>query len=923
MHSRLQFFHMPRLSLLLLLCLAQSALPRTLFAATPVQIDTSTPEFFFHFDPNIPLATDVDVVALHDDYYGVPYSAFLDNGALPLSWMSRLNATLEAALAWKKPVYLALELLSGPLRTCPAQNASDGAGAAPHVTPFAGCTSCYDFSLPAAAPLQRAAALYATFVVEAMLDHNIPLVALNLAPEINLGAGRLCSPQWWPSTVEYFNGIYAVLKAVLARRGLAHTPVFASIQVETLWGVQAGQACAGEALSGAAPSPALLACLAQGLALVAPLAHDAFGVSIYPPLSSGAPAPQWYLPALLAALPPSDRSTFLIAETGWNRVPIMLNLANGTQGRRLEGWNQDPPLQCAMAVNSSLALANAWLGTLVALARQEAWQLCTWWSDTDLLHQASLPSCPCAVPLPQFQPSCTFITAFRELEQLGGGVAAQGEFAAKAFGAMGLRGLDGEPTALWATLQAARGAEAGAQRALPPLPWRITRQPDAAPGVAYFQPANGDKDGSLVAARLAGALGGVADTRVLALNVSQRLVDAEYAGDVAAYTASLYAALTPTPTLLAPASAPLVIGSVHRAVLYAAEALHAPVLPAQTLAFAATLQQVCDATAGGNVLALLGCDYGFDGGWVWLKPARAAGVPPAHVAAMAQAQGLLLMRALDEDEYDGAVPCSSGGTLYLHPSLRLFAADAAAHPGAAALWREVVGAGGPQPLPPAASAALRQWEWGLPDATVEAYSAVWALLHGATRGAPRVLQGGVVEGYLGVPELWRAYLAANGAAPAGITVEGYWTAQPALARRDRVLPYPAYAFFKPDWHPVLDAAGAGLAGVVRGAGGARAAAAHTRAFINGVGSSAERQGVALLLAQQLGDSAGLAQCSYGLDCAPEGTESCSVAGQGAPPPHMLAAWALANLTAPPAMAPLTLQEVAQAMVPFWGQQKGA
>ena len=184
--SRLSTF-----TLFLLLCHAKFALPRTLFASTPVQIDTSTLDFFFHFDARIPLAQDVDVVALHDDYYGVPYSAFLDSGAMPLSWLSRLNATLEAALAWNKPVYLALELLSGPLRTCPAQNASDGAGAAPLVTPFAGCTACHDFSLPAAAPLQRAAALYAAFVVEAMLDRNITLVALNLAPEINLGAGRL------------------------------------------------------------------------------------------------------------------------------------------------------------------------------------------------------------------------------------------------------------------------------------------------------------------------------------------------------------------------------------------------------------------------------------------------------------------------------------------------------------------------------------------------------------------------------------------------------------------------------------------------------------------------------------------------------------------------------------------------------------
>ena len=471
-------------------------------------------------------------------------------------------------------------------------------------------------------------------------------------------------------------------------------------------------------------------------------------------------------------------------------------------------------------------------------------------------------------------------------------------------------------------LSAAPGPPAAAQ---PPLPWSVQRLPDLPGGIPLFHAVNTDKDGSLVAARLAGASGGVSDTRALNYNIT-RFADAAYLPDVAAATAALYASLGPTPTLTAAGGA-LVLGSVHRAALYIGEALHAPVLPAQALAFAATLQQACAATQAGAVLALLGCDAGMDAGWLWLKPGRAAGIPPAHTAAMAAAHSLVLVRALDEDDYLGSLPCPdpSGGTLYIHPSLQSFASTPG-HPGAAALWAEVLAAGGPRPLPPALSASLRQWEWGLPDATVAAYSAAWAALHPGSPPAT-VLQGGVVPGYLAVPGLWGAYLSANGLQAArGVTVEGYWVGLPALQRWDGVLPFPAYAFFKPDWHPVAEAAGAALAAVVKGQG-VGAAAAHTRVFVNAVGSDSERQGAE----QLLGLLQGAGVCTYGLDCldaAPGGVVGCGQAAGPALPPHEVAAAALRNasgelLQAPlGGWAPLTVSQVAAAMAPQWEVAEG-
>ena len=50
-----------------------------------------------------------------------------------------------------------------------------------------------------------------------------------------------------------------------------------------------------------------------------------------------------------------------------------------------------------------------------------------------------------------------FVSAFREIVAAEGGAPVNGEVEAKAFGAMGLRGINGSTTLLWDTLQKARG----------------------------------------------------------------------------------------------------------------------------------------------------------------------------------------------------------------------------------------------------------------------------------------------------------------------------------------------------------------------------------------------------------------------------------------------------------------------------------
>lgn len=459
-----------------------------------------------------------------------------------------------------------------------------------------------------------------------------------------------------------------------------------------------------------------------------------------------------------------------------------------------------------------------------------------------------------------------------------------------------------------------------------PLPWSVARGQDVQ-GLPYFHAQNTDKDGSLIAARLAGASQGVSDTRSLTYNIT-RFADASYQADVAQFTLSLYNSLPPSP-LLVMNSHPLVISSVHRVALYTAEALHAPVLPAQTLAFAQSLSQACSATQGGARIVILGCDFGYDGGWLWLKPNTHVGVPPSHLTAMANASSLLLLRATDSDTYLGVVGCkggsSSGGggpvaVVVVHSSLRDFASQPSLHPFAAALWAEVVAAG----LTPNTTLTdtLHQWEWGLPDATIEAYHRAWVGDLGKDPGAFHALEGGVVDGYAAVPALWTAYLGAQGLQPRGVSIQSYWTAFPALDRADAVIPFPAYAFFKPDWHPLADLALTALEGIVAAAPGGNIAAVrnHTRAFINTVGSSTETQGVAFLANGALGGGE-FGLCVLGLDCEPGAPAStqCFNASAPVPPAHVQAAQALGGISGgkdPLQFIPLTLQQAMAALAPW-------
>lgn len=369
-------------------------------------------------------------------------------------------------------------------------------------------------------------------------------------------------------------------------------------------------------------------------------------------------------------------------------------------------------------------------------------------------------------------------------------------------------------------------------------------------GTARFvHPRNTDKDGAIVAARLASALGGLgvpatSDSRDAILDPT-RMVDATYVDEVAAFIVDdLYGGVGLAGSNPLLDSDTLVLTSVHRHGLYVAEALHAPVLPLQFIAFADDWAQVEAASARATVI--VGQDYDFDGLWLWNKLAAgepgtmAAELPEAYVRAVAAAEHLVLVQPDDNWTYCTDAACADAvsdvysgadAPVYLHTSItRSDVVNTGTR-----LYAQARDVGLLAPAPDSAVENLKQWEWGVPDSTVDNVRALWESL-----GKPAedliVIRGGVVDLFEATPWLWQEYLAKNGLSAEGVHFLSYWAAFPALERCSAALPLPSYTWWTPDWHPLDDNARE-LLGEVCGAACDTSFGARTRVFVNTVGSS--------------------------------------------------------------------------------------
>lgn len=398
--------------------LGEGGAPRSFrLASGGVQLLISGPAVGFQITP-ADLETDVDVVEIHQEFYGVPWDSFKNGTPVPEAWDTEMKSLAGSAHAANKPIFLSMTMLNGNRATLAAKATTASSGGLTVTDNWA--AQCYDFATAADGAQMKAAYLA---YVDYMMTTFTPAY-LNIAVEVNL---------FFENCPDAAAGVIDVANAAYDEAKLKKSDVvaFPSIQIDHLYGFS--NACPTDADGGVTRD----ACFAANYAQIATLKRDRFAMSSYPPL--GAAAKPSDLPADWFTRAASKKGeTPLIAETGWNSSSLVADL-NGN---------------CDTVFTNTEDDEEAYLDFVLRSADTQNIDLVNWWSDRDLVVATFMTDCPCT-----FDPTwCGVLDQFRgpDAGPDGGVQQFYGEILAKAFGTMGLRAYDGtqKPT-VYARWQAA------------------------------------------------------------------------------------------------------------------------------------------------------------------------------------------------------------------------------------------------------------------------------------------------------------------------------------------------------------------------------------------------------------------------------------------------------------------------------------
>lgn len=439
--------------------LRAGSLDRPIFAGSPLSLDVGGSQQFIP-NPNVTLTGDWDAVSLDMTPYGIPYSAFVYEEPQPVSWAARLAATLEAITgSWQLPVVLQLPVTQG---SCPPQNASDGAGGAPSVNDFTGCSACFDYdevTNPIAAFIKQGIINYQLYVaISVNLTGGLGL--LQMGVDANAYFADNCGAAKDAAYVAFLGQLYDTLKQPFPQIG-----IFPSFSLEVMMQARDGMDCAGQLAAGTAKPPATLAaCTRAGYAQLAGIPRDAFAFSATPAASLlGATTPgfrPWYVSLPLSVLAGGDTAIpVLVSSTAMPTGAIQLNFGNSTVGAAAAAVAAaDPNTQCGPIFASNATYAASWLSTLLAALPVGRTLLVSWTAARDVLFPQAM-ACPCSAPLPVLEPYCDTIALYRQLCRLSNILPAACELQIKLRGQLGVRDLFGAPVQpLYDVLQAARSA---------------------------------------------------------------------------------------------------------------------------------------------------------------------------------------------------------------------------------------------------------------------------------------------------------------------------------------------------------------------------------------------------------------------------------------------------------------------------------
>ena len=355
------------------------------------------------------VADDAEIAAVHQEFYGVPWDAFLNGTAPPAEWVAVMTALAKSAKDAAKPVFLSINMLDGTRGTLAPKTLITGGQVK---TQERWAAPCYDF---ATAP-DRAQTKAAYLAYVAWMMGTFSPAYLNVAVEVNLFFEKCPSAR--AGVVDVINAAYDTAKAARA-----DVIAFPSFQLEHVYGYADGSC-------DAPTDPGKRAkCYDANYAMLAGIKRDRFAMSTYPYLrqfATVADLPADWLTA--AAARGSERP--VIAETGWLSTGLEVLPATGA---------------CFSVLSQTEAEESNYLYFVVEGAAKGNMDLVTWWSDRDLVAAPLMTDCPCTFDATW----CQVLDVFRGPAPPDGGTDTRllGELSLKAFGTMGLRAYDGTPKA--------------------------------------------------------------------------------------------------------------------------------------------------------------------------------------------------------------------------------------------------------------------------------------------------------------------------------------------------------------------------------------------------------------------------------------------------------------------------------------------
>jgi hypothetical protein len=386
-------------------------------ATTGAQLVVSGPALGLQLTP-ANVAEDADVAAVHQEFYGIPWSAFATNSPPPAEWAALMDAIAARTTGRGQPVFLSISMLNGTRERLAATTRIENSAVK---TDDATSVRCYDFKTAPDGAEKRAAYLrYVTYMVRKFAPEYV-----NIAIEVNLFFEKC--PAATAGVIEVMNAAYDAVKA--ERRGAV---VFPSFQVDHLYGYSK-DSCKDQSQRAA--------CFDAHYADLAAIERDRFAMSSYPFLngieSVDALPADWFA---RGATRGGERP--LIAETGWLSTNLVARSKTG----------------CQTVFTDDEATSAAYLTRVLADAERFDVDLLTWWSDRDLVVPELMTNCPCTFDATW----CTVLDAFRGPPSDADDTQFFGEVLLKAFGSMGIRGYSGQPkTAHFAAWSAARERRLG------------------------------------------------------------------------------------------------------------------------------------------------------------------------------------------------------------------------------------------------------------------------------------------------------------------------------------------------------------------------------------------------------------------------------------------------------------------------------